>query len=346
MIENKLQLHRQLWEKGRNLIFQENPAAKPHGFTYRETYDSPEKMWQTEITNTLVCDNYPTDGIPTVRPNLGVVFIPAIAGQTVRFLNDKDMPWPGEHLSKDQIRQIPELDINVDLMRKAIEFYAFAAKGSPALYHPDTQGPFDIAHIIYGDQIMFDFYDDPQWVEELLGICTDLIIRVTDKLKELIGVPDNSMIHGHGTPQGLYFPGAGCRSSHDSDTLMSSEQIEQFSLPFLRRLAKRYSGAFIHYCGKHEELFKMLCSEQLVKAIDLGNPESYDLDFLMRTCAETDTVLYSRLPVMEQESGYDYVTRIARKAKDFGTRLVLRSRHLSESRDEAQELYEIFHSIS
>lgn len=345
MFEDKYQDHLSVWKSGKNLIFQENPAVIPAGFNHKEQYDSPEKMWSAENGNAVAYFKFPTDGIPVVRPNLGVVFIPAIAGQAVQFVNDEDMPWPGQHLTKDEIRQIPDLDISDGIMRKAADFYSRTKQDSPALYHADTQGPFDIAHIIYGDQILYDFYDDPEWVEELLYICTDLIIKVTDHLKTLIKEPVDSMVHGHGTPQGLFFPSAGCRSSHDSDTLLSKEQIECFSLPYLRLLTDRYAGAFIHYCGRHEELFKLLCLEEKVKAIDLGNPESYDLDFLMRTCAESDTVLYSRIPMLEGETGFDYVSRIARKAREFGTKLVLRSLHIPESPEQAQKLYDLFHSI-
>lgn len=37
-------------------------------------------------------------------------------------------------------------------------------------------------------------------------------------------------------------------------------------------------------------------------AIDLGNPEKYDLRWLLEDCARSGTVLYSRLPAANGES--------------------------------------------
>ena len=46
---------------------------------------------------------WPTDGIATVRPNLGVTFIPAMAGVGCQ-VQEGAMPWPGGALGRDTIR--------------------------------------------------------------------------------------------------------------------------------------------------------------------------------------------------------------------------------------------------
>lgn len=49
-------------------------------------------------------------------------------------------------------------------MKKAIEYLSFFQEKLPKwihIYFPDTEGPFDIAHSVYGDNIFYDIYDDP-----------------------------------------------------------------------------------------------------------------------------------------------------------------------------------------
>ena len=53
---------------------------------------------------------WPTDGIPAVRPNLGVVFVPALAGLDFE-IREGQMPWPGQPLDRDAIRAARELDL-------------------------------------------------------------------------------------------------------------------------------------------------------------------------------------------------------------------------------------------
>jgi len=82
------------------------------------------------------------------------------------------------------------------------------------------------------------------------------------------------MIHGHATPQGLFFPHAGVRISEDSATLISPEMIDRVLWPYIERSVEPFGGGFVHYCGKHDYLFQKLCSSRLVKAIDLGTRKS------------------------------------------------------------------------
>ena len=66
--------------------------------------------------------DWPTDGIPTVRPNLGVIFIPTMAGLGYK-LPEGQMPWPGEPLSREAIRAAADVDVaDTELMRLAEEF--------------------------------------------------------------------------------------------------------------------------------------------------------------------------------------------------------------------------------
>ncbi len=318
---------------------------------YRARFYDPLKMWEAEMERARAVIDWPTDGIPTVRPNLGIIFVPSLAGQEY-IVCDGQMPWVGKPLRREAIcaaRTVPIAEAQV--MRLAEGFYrihAASGENRVAAYHPDTQGVFDIAHMLYGDEIFLDMMDPEKeaWIDELLEISLDLMVEATRCVKRLLGEPDGVMVHGHATPQGVYFPNAGIRISEDSATLISPRSIERFVLPTIERAASLFGGAFVHYCGLHPALFEMLCRMPCVCAIDLGNPEMYDTRRLLEQCAQTGTVLYSRVAAEPGERWDAYTRRLAGLVSETGARCILRPLVYPQTREECVEMKEIWHGLT
>jgi len=322
---------------------------------YRERFYNPEKMWESEMSRARSVLDWPTDGIATVRPNLGVIFVPSMAGQKYE-IREGLMPWCGEALSPERIRAARDVDVaETELMRLAAGFYRIHSERSEAqvaAYQADTQGIFDIAHLLYGDAIFYDIMDEKKtaWVDELLEICLDLMVRAARHVKELIGEEDDSMIHGHGTEQGVYFSNVGLRISEDSPAMISPELIDRFVMGPIERCAEQFGGVFMHYCGRHEHFFERLCRCEGVQAIDLGNPESYDTRRVFELCGETNTVLYSRVAPEEDEKSEGnwekYVRRLAGLVKGAGARCILRPLVFPAGREECATMVELWHELT
>ena len=328
--------------------------------SYRERFYDPQKMWESEMARTEGVLDWPTDGIPTVRPNLGVTFIPAMAGQTFE-IRPGHMPWPGKPLTPDEIRAARNVDVTqTEVMKLAAQFYRIHAErilpivsrmhrqDQVIAYQADNQGIFDVAHLIYGDEIFLDIVTEEKqaWVGELLEISCDLMIRASVHVKKLIGEKMNTMAHGHATPQGIYFTNAGLRISEDSPTMISPELIDRLVIPPIERCGEQFGGIFMHYCGKHEYFFERLCRCNCVKAIDLGDPWSYDTRRLLETCAETDTVLYSRVGADENETWSDYVTRLGKLVQETAARCVLRPVVFPDSRADCEKMHQLWHELT
>jgi hypothetical protein len=307
-------------------------------------------MWESEIRRARAVADWPTDGIPTVRPNLGVVFINAIAGQTY-LLNEGQMPWPGEPLAEAAIRAIPEIDINeTELMRRAVEFYAIhLASGDTDIvaYHPDTQGVFDMAHMLYGESIFCDIIDPSRrcWVTELLNICLGLYLKVSRRLKSCLNESDSAMIHGHGTAQGIYFPHAGVRVSEDTATLFSPQTVDEVIMPYVERAAEPFGGGFAHFCGRHESLFEQLCASPLIRAIDT-QPGMHETRWMLERCGASGTVLYSRVDADGSESWEDYTRRLAGLVRETGCRCILRPMVYPINRAECTAMCDLWHELT
>jgi len=195
LIHEKIASHRKFWNGEGPSLLLISPDSGPLYDTadYARRFADPQQMWESEIRRAQPILDWPTDGIPTVRPNLGVVFVPSIAGQGYE-LKDDQMPWPGEPLTLDTIRAARRAEVaESTLMRRAEAFYRIHREhGSAdvAPYHADTQGIFDIAHLLYGDEILTSMAGTPAeqaLVFELLEISLDLYLKATRRLKDLLG---------------------------------------------------------------------------------------------------------------------------------------------------------------
>ena len=344
----KIEAHEEFWrgEGPSMILIPTGEMAQYDTEGYPRRFENPELMWEAEMRRARAVLDWPTDGVPTIRPNLGTIFIPAIGGQKY-VVQEGQMPWPGEELSREAIRCISDVDVtNSKLLRLALRFYdVHHSCGSDEIvaYHPDTQGIFSIAHLLYGDQIFLDLVDDPEWVCELMDIVLDLHGRVVRIVKSHLGERSNTMIHGHGTPQGVCFPSAGVRITEDTATMVSPKMMEEFVLPYLERAIAPFDGAFVHYCGRHPFLFERLCLLPRVRAIDLGNPEMYDTRWLLEKCAETGTVLFSLVAAAEGENWTDYIGRLASLIKETRARLILRPAVFPKTREDCARMHDLWH---
>jgi hypothetical protein len=352
-LDKKRAEHEAFWRgEGPSLIL--IPPAQQELYdlsNYSVRFRDPQAMWESEIRRAEAVVGWPTDGIPTVRPNLGVTFLPAMAGLEFH-LSDEAMPWPGEPLTREAIRAGRQANLSdATTLRLAEEFYAIhraSGRTSIAAYHADTQGVFDIAHLLNGDNTFYELAEPPQagWIEELLEISLDLYVRGTTHLKSCLNEPPDTMVHGHGTSQGVWFPAAGARMSEDTAVLLSPRMVERVILPVIRRAAAPFGGTFVHFCGKHPALLEGLCGLAEVKALDLGNPEMYDPRWLLERCAATNTVVYSRL-VNEPGEGWEaYVRRLAALVRETGARVILRPLVFPERRVECADMQALWHGLT
>jgi hypothetical protein len=274
-----------------------------------------------------------------------------MAGQSFQ-TPENSMPWPGNPLPIEDIRAAQDSILtDSEVFKLASEFYKIHRESSEtnvAAYLPDTQGIFDIAHLLYGDEIFISLLDlqEGNCFMELMEISLKLYLRTTEALKVELKENLGTMIHGHSTEQGIYFPHSGVRISEDTATLLSPEMIEQLIIPFVKRSVEPFGGGFLHYCGYHPTMFTQFTALPEIKAIDLGNPEKYDTKLLLERCAETETVLYSRIAEKPGENWKEYIDRIGSLVASTGARVILRPMVFPESTEECKEMLERWHNLT
>ena len=309
------------------LIFWKPQNISVPGSTYdmEEQFYDKEKMLYGHLEEIAGCAHNTFDALLCLRPNFGTVFIPAIFGLKYKVPKDT-FAWITSHLTKDEIKKfkIPHLS-EVDMMKRAIEYLQFFKEELPEWIHvylPDTLGPFEIAHAVYGDNIFYDFYDDAKFVHYLLELCTNMYIQITEKLKEVIGEERTTCYHGHALSRGIYMRNGGTRISEDSATLISPQQIDEFVIPYDQKALEVFGGGFIHFCGKNDYLLESYLKLDKVRAVNLGNPEMYDFDTTMQKFIDYKKCYFGLWPKMGKENLDEYINRI-KGATDGGKRGLL-----------------------
>lgn len=283
-------------------------------YTLKEQFFSKEKMLYAALKRLIEAAKIDCDGQLCLRVNFGTVLMPSLFGLRPIIMEDSQ-PWCKEHLSKEEVLHfhIPDDLSRIGLMPRALEYMAYFQEMVGDLVHvylPDTQGPFAIAHLVYGDDIFTEMYDDPKFIHHLLGLTTKVFIRATEVLKKALGEPIGSGYHGHGMSYGIYMPRGGTRISDDTPVLLSPEHIKEFVIPYDGEILTSFSGGWIHYCGYNMSLTKEFMRMKEVRGINLGNPERWDAREFMRMILDHGKFYFGSWKRNDSESLSEYFRRI------------------------------------
>lgn len=280
-------------------------------------YDLSLMMCQ-QLRGALGALNSNSDVVPSIRVNTGTGTALSTVGLEQDIFKDK-MPWLKNHLSKEEIWKLTPNDITIKgTMERVLDYTAVfreclceaGLERDLPIYVADQQGPFDLAHLMRGDDLFIDLYDDSEFVHHLMELSLVMGERVTTWCKEASGEKD-SVCHHMNT---LYAENLGIRICEDTTVLVSDEMMREFALPYTDRLAKRFGGAWVHYCGRNDALTKACCELPSVKGINFGlipgKEEDHIYDEDMRMCLDTKTVSIMNWPKHKNETREEYLSRM------------------------------------
>ncbi len=106
---------------------------------------------------------------------------------------------------------------------------------------PDTQGPFNIAHALVGEEALIEAYLDPDRFHQLMAKITDFWIQAVMVLKNAIGKEREAVLAQ-----------AAVHIAECSVNLVSPEMYKEFLLPCDLKIAEVFGAPGIHTCsGPH-----------------------------------------------------------------------------------------------
>lgn len=249
-------------------------------YNHREQFYDKRKMLFERLFDLISLCRGDSDAQLSLPVEMGAGFLPSVLGLHQGIFEDKD-PWLQERLSKKAISQLEPGglgDVSAKgLMPRALEYMAYFKQllEGKALVHVDyTWGPFSLAHLIRGDDVFTDLYDDPPFVHHLMEIATELYVSGSMIVKEAIAEPNEQGYQG-----GFFMANCGVWSNEDTAVLLSLAHLEEFVFPYLRKAYAPFGGAVVHFCGRADYLLDSLLDLPEVKGINLGEPEWQKLSY-------------------------------------------------------------------
>lgn len=266
------------------------------------------------------------DFIPALKPNLGVgVHSAYFSGSDVIF--GKETSWA--HPVIKQWEDIEKLKINTEnkwfqLIMKITERFAQRCEGDYVTSSFCHFSPTDMANALRGNELFYDFHDDPEKVHELLNISTDAIIWLENQLKKYV-----TPVYGGSVTSNIWFPGNAPFFSEDVSDLCSPDIYREFGFKYTQRAIDTLGGAYIHHHAKGFHVHKDIAALNGLKVLEISlDPNCPSpIDHLEELYEKTNGI-----PLMTRCSAADVYEKID-QLKKGRTILMLNIDNLDEGRE-------------
>jgi len=225
-----------------------------------------------------------------VRCNYGSSIAPLLFGVQVFVMDEglDTLPTSRPLNDREAIRQLIARgvpDLHTGYGAQVLEMgrrYAAIAREYPKvgkhvfIYHPDLQGPMDIAEVIWGSTIFYAAYDEPELVRALLELaCATYSAFMREWLRIVPFRP------GGNAHWGLYH-GGNIMLRDDSAMNFSPDMFAEFIAPYDQRLLDEFDGGAIHFCGRGSHYIAHMAGLRGLCAIAMSQPEYNDMEIIYR----------------------------------------------------------------
>jgi hypothetical protein len=234
--------------------------------TWEERLADPMVMLRSELDAIVPHLEIGDDRVPTVRVQFGTAQVAAAFGCPV-FVPENNLPSIGGHILRDarDVYDLPLPDTNAGWYGKLWQWQALWLQHLPEgvhIQHPDIQSAFNSAHLIRGNDILTDFYDDPPALGRLLDLVTDFMIAVTRRAKAMISNDTDWFFDW-----GALWKGA-ARISNCSMHMIRPEFYRQHVLERDIRFFDTVGGGRMHYCGSPDSVIDDFFSAPQITGLD------------------------------------------------------------------------------
>ncbi len=247
-----------------------------------------------------------------IRANYGTGILSSLFGAEIFMMpyNTDTLPTTRSIHDSDKIRAL--VDVGVPSLRGGFgaNVFTFAERCREIfesypkirryvdIYHPDTQGPLDIAELLWGDEMFYEMYDDPDFVHSFLRVITDTYKTFLDAWYRLVPLRGELSCDG-----GVMYRGT-ILLRLDSGMNISDDFYREFSLPYDREVFDHFGGGALHFCGRGDHYIRSVCEIENLYGFNLSQPHLNDMDIIFDAAASTgkrilrlpDAALYAARP--------------------------------------------------
>lgn len=253
---------------------------------------------------------------PCLRANYGTGILSSLFGAQL-FVMPRSMntlPTTKPFADPEIFAQLVENgmpNLRAGLGEKVFAFGEFAAEALAkypkaqkyvVMYHPDLQGPLDICELLWGSELFYAMYDEPELVHSVLSLITDTYTAFMKKWQEMFPPePDLNPHWGN-----VYHRGSILLRS-DSAMNVSPDFYREFSVPYDKRLLDTFGGGAMHFCGRGDHYIDILCSLDGMYGVNMSQPEYNDMEIIYRATVDRGIPLlgfsYARADADKGRSG-------------------------------------------
>ncbi len=224
------------------------------------------------------------DTLPTTVPlgglastNLAASLAPADstrAAEAVKALLDRGVP----DLRGGLGRQVFEMaDVYAELFAPYPKIRRYIH-----LYHPDMQGPMDVAELLWGSALFVALVEAPELVTQLLDLITETYLAFMTAWWEALPTDGAQALTRDGTYAvhwSMVHRGR-IMLRDDSAMNLSPRMFARFIAPYDGRLFAELGGGALHFCGRGDHYIRQAAELPGLTTINLSQPEYNDMDVI------------------------------------------------------------------
>lgn len=141
--------------------------------------------------------------------------------------------------------------------------------------NPDAQGPIDNCELLWGSDMFYAFYDDPELLHALLERVTETIGRFIRKWQQYIPDEDGLVSYFGRLAKGSIV------IRNDSAMNLSPELFAEFIQPYDTKLLAELGGGAVHFCGTGDHFVSLLAKTPLLSSVDMSQPHLNDMEKIL-----------------------------------------------------------------
>ena len=139
------------------------------------------------------------------------------------------------------------------------------------LYHPDLQGPVDVAELVWGSELYFGFIDEPEIMHQLLDLICETYLEVLRRWFQIAPPTPECAPHWSVMHTGSVM------LRNDTLNNLSPEIYDEFVRPYDQKVFDEFDGGAIHFCGRGDHYISSMAEMRGLTALNVAQPELNDM---------------------------------------------------------------------